>query len=86
MQLPFKAKHHPIIGTYYCNLVFRPKLVNVPLNSCFLTNLAFLLSHMPHFDDIIVLPLILFATFGFILSLCFCTSNNKVTLFLYLRF
>ena len=85
MQLPFKAKHHIIIGTLL-NIVFRPKLVNVRLNSCFLANLDFLLSHMPHFDDVIVLPLILYATFGFILSLCFCTLNNKITLFLYLRF
>ena len=51
--------------------VLRPKLLNIPLASCFLINLDFLLPHIAHFDNIIVLPLLGFETLGFIFSVCF---------------
>ena len=49
----------------------RPKLLNDPLASCVLLNLDFLLPHIVHFDNIIVLPLLVFETLGFMLSVFF---------------
>ena len=54
------------------NGVLRPKLINISL-ACFLINLDFLLPHTAHFGNIIVLPLLVFETFGFILSVFFYT-------------
>ena len=51
--------------------VLRPKLLNIPPDSCFLINLDFLLPHIAYFDNIIVLPLLVFETPGFILSAFF---------------
>ena len=50
------------------NGVLRPKLLNIPLASWFLTNLDFLLPQITHFGNI-VLPLLIFETLGFILTL-----------------
>ena len=36
------------------NGVLRPELLNIPLASCFLMNLDFLLPHIAHFDNSIV--------------------------------
>ena len=38
------------------NGVLRPKLLNIPVASCFLINLDFLVLYKAHFDNIIVLP------------------------------
>ena len=43
--------------------------------------LIFLVPHIVHFDDSIVLPLLIFKTFGFIPSAFFYALNNKITLF-----
>ena len=53
------------------NGVSRSKLLSIPLVFCFLINLDFLLPHIAHFDTSIVLPLLVFQTFGFILSVFF---------------
>ena len=59
-------------------MVLRPKLLNIPFASCFLINLDILASHIAHFDNIIVLPLLVFITFGFILSVFFHALSNKI--------
>ena len=51
--------------------IFIPKLINNPLAFCSLINLDFLLSHTVHFDKSIILPLFVFTTFGFLLSVFF---------------
>ena len=62
--------------------VFIPKLLKNPLASCSFVNFDFLLSHTVHFDKSIILTCFVLATFGFLLSVFFCTSNNNViTLF-----
>ena len=61
--------------------VFRLKLFHIPFTSCFLIYFDFLLPHIAHSDNIIVLPLLVFETLGFILSVLFYTLNNKMTLF-----
>ena len=66
------------------NGVLRPKLLNNPFACCSIINFDFLLPHMAHFDRIIVLPLVVFKTFGFMLSVFFFyTLNNMITSFLY---
>ena len=55
----------------FLNGVLRPKLLNVPLVSCLLTNLDFLLLHAAHFHNSIVLPLLVFKTLEFMSSV-FC--------------
>ena len=42
------------------NGVFRPKLLNNPLATFSLINLDFLLLHIAHFDNSILLPLLVF--------------------------
>ena len=49
----------------------RPKLLNIPLASCFLISLDFLLPHIAQFDNAIVLPLLVLESFGFIFSAFF---------------
>ena len=61
--------------------VLRPKLLNVPLASCFLTNLGFLQPYISHLDRSIILPLLVFKTAGLMFSVFFCTLNNKIALF-----
>ena len=53
------------------NGVLRPKLLNIPIAYCFLINLDFLLPHIAHFDNIIMLSLLVFKTFGFVFSASF---------------
>ena len=55
------------------NGVLRPKLLNNPFASCSLMNFDFLLPHIAHVDKIIALPLVVFETFGFKLSVFFFT-------------
>ena len=63
------------------NGVLRPKVDNIPFASYFLINLDFLLPHIAHIDNIIVLPLLVFETFGFIFPIIFYTLNSKITYF-----
>ena len=57
-------------------------VTNSPFASYSLINLDFLLSQTAYFDKSIVLPFLVFTTFGFLLSLFFvCTSHNTITLF-----
>ena len=60
-----------------------PKLLSNPFACCSLINFDFLRLHIAHFDKIIVLPLVVFKTFGFMLSVFFYTLNNMIALFLY---
>ena len=55
------------------NSVLRPKLLNNPFACCSLINFDFLLPHIAHVDKIIALPLVVFESFGFILSVFFLT-------------
>ena len=63
------------------NGVLRPKLLNNPFASCLLINLDFLLTHIAHFDNSVVLLLLVFKTIGFMLSVFFYTLNNMIALF-----
>ena len=65
----------------FLNGVLRTKMLNTLLPACFLINLDFLQLHIAHFDNSIVLPLLVFKTFGFMFSLFFHTLNKKMTLF-----
>ena len=51
--------------------VLIPRLLNNPFACCSLMNFDFLLPHIAHFDNIIVLPLVVFEALGFMLSVCF---------------
>ena len=51
--------------------VLIPRLLNNPFASCFLINFDFLEPHIAHFDNIIVLPLLVAETFRSILSVFF---------------
>ena len=53
------------------NGVLAPKLRSIPLASCFLINFDFLLPHIAHFDNRIVLPLLVFETLGLMFSVSF---------------
>ena len=44
------------------------RLLNNPFASCFLINFDFLEPHIAHFDNIIVLPLLVAETYGSMLS------------------
>ena len=61
--------------------VLIPRLLNNPFASFSLVNFYFLAPHIAHFDNIIVLPLLVFETLGFMLSVFFYTLNNKIALF-----
>ena len=65
------------------NGALRPKLLNNPFACCSLISFDFLLLHIAHVDKIIVLPLVVFETLGFILSVFFLHFNNMITLCLY---
>ena len=62
MELHLKKKIFPNNGILF-NGVLRPKLLNIPLN--------LLQPHIAYFDNIIVLPLLVFGTLGYILSVFF---------------
>ena len=55
------------------NGVLVPSLLNNPFASCLLINSDFLLPHIVHFDNIIVLPLLVLETCGFMLFFIFLT-------------
>ena len=63
-------KISPNIGTLLHG-VLRPKFLNGPFASWFLINLNILVSHIVHFDNTIVLPLLVFETLGFMFSVFF---------------
>ena len=65
----------------FLNCVLSPKLFNIPLASCFLKNLNFVVTQMAHFDNSIVLLLLVFETLGFMFSVFFYTLNNMLALF-----
>ena len=60
------------------NDVLIPKLLNNPFACCSLINFDFLLPHMVHFDKIIILPLTVSETFGFIFSVFFLHYNTNI--------
>ena len=60
-----------------------PKLLNNPFACYSLIILDFLLPHMTHFYNIIVLPLPVFKTFGFMLSVFFLHFKQYDTIVLY---
>ena len=60
----------PNIGNLL-NGVLIPNLLYNPFASCLLINLDFLLLHIEHFDNIIILPLLVLETCGFIFFVCF---------------
>ena len=47
----------------FLNGLFRPKLLNNPFASFSFINLDFLLPHIGHFDNNIVLPFLVFSNF-----------------------
>ena len=53
------------------NDVLRPKPRNIPFASRCFINLDFLVPHIAHFYGNIVLPLLVFETFGFMFSVFF---------------
>ena len=63
--------------------VLIPRLLNNPFASCFLINCDFLAPHIAHFDNIFILPLLVFETSGFMFFVFFYTLDNKIALFLY---
>ena len=54
-------------------LHLKPRLLNISFASCSFINLDFLLSHLAHFDNKIVSPLLVFEIFGFMFSVFFFT-------------
>ena len=67
-----KTKFHPVL---VLNGFLTPKLLNSPFASWFLINLDFLLPHIVHFDNIIVLPLLVFEIIGIMFIYLFYTLN-----------
>ena len=67
-----KTNYHHINGIFL-NGVLRPKILNTPLATCFLINLHFLVPFSTHFDNNIVLLLLVFETLGFMFSVIFYT-------------
>ena len=59
------------------NGVLRNKLLNIPLLSCFLINLEFLLPHIVHFNNSIVLSFRVFETLEVMFSV-FSYTLNKI--------
>ena len=51
--------------------VLIPNLLNNPFASCLLINLDFLLPHIAHFDNIIILPLLVLETCEFMFFVYF---------------
>ena len=75
-EIAFKTKYHLIKSTLL-NCVLIPKLRNNPFASLFLINLDFLLPHIALFDNIIVLPLLVFET---LLIYVFCIFSTLQTI------
>ena len=57
-----------------------PKLLYSPLASCSLINLDLLVWNIAHFDNSIVLLLLVFKILGFMFSVFFYTLNNMIAL------
>ena len=56
------------------------KLLDNPLASSSFRNFIFLLLQIAHFDKTIINLFVVLKGFGFLLSVFFYTSNNKITL------
>ena len=81
--------HYGINGIFFysgilLNCVLRSKLLNNMLVTCSSVNLNFFQSHLAHFDNSVVLPLLVFKTVGFMLSVFFLHFKQQDVL--YLRF
>ena len=63
--------------------VLIPDLLNNPLAYCSLINLSFLLLHATHFDERIILRLLVFETFGLIHSVSFLHFKQYDDIVLY---
>ena len=74
--MEFYLKQNITNNEILINGVLRSKLLNILLASCFLTNIDFLLPYTAHFDNSIVLLLLVFETLGFMFSVFFYTLNN----------
>ena len=71
------------------NGVLRSKLLNIPFAACSFINLHYLLQHIVHFDDNIVLSFSVFKTFEFTFSVFCLDFKQYVNMFyndLYLRY
>ena len=75
LLIPLK-QNRPIKGTLLKG-IFIPKLLNNPQASRYFIAL----SHTLNFDKSIILPYVALATYEFLLSVFFYTSNNMITLF-----
>ena len=60
----------PNIGSLL-NGVLIPNLFNNLFASWLLINIDFLLLHIAHFDNVIILPLLVLETYGFVFFVCF---------------
>ena len=61
--------------------VLIPSLRNNPFASCCLINFDFLLPHIAHFDNIIILPLLVLETCGFIFFIYFLHFKHYNSIF-----
>ena len=77
MFICIQNKISPNIGTLL-NGVLIPKLLNSPFASWFLINLDFLLPHIAHFDNTIVLLLLVFEAIDLCFQYLFYTLNNMI--------
>ena len=75
----------PNIGNLL-NGVLRPNLLNNPFASCFLINLDFLLPHIAHFNNSIILPIIVLETCGFSFLYISYTLNSMIPFYIYALF
>ena len=71
----------PNIGNLL-NGVLISSFPNNPFDSCFLINLDFLLLHIAHFDNIIILPLLVLETCGFMFFVCFLHFKQYDSIFI----
>ena len=63
-----------------------PNLLNNPFASCFLINLDFLLPHIAHFDNIIILPLLVLETCGFMFFVYFLDFKQFYPIFIFMHY
>ena len=71
----------PNIGNLL-NGVLIPNLLNNPVASCFLINLDFLAPLIAHFDNIIILPLLVLETCGSMFFVCFLHFKQYYSIFI----
>ena len=74
----------PNIGTLL-NGVLITSLLNDPFPSCFLINLDFLLQHIAHFD-IMILPLLVLETSGFMFFVYFLHFKHYDSIFILMHY